>query len=288
MGYDATPRSQVDGTRRIQFGDAVRPLLAFVVAVSALVVLVNVAVGRLLAVDGSGSLPAGVTVAGTLALGAVAVAVLRHEDVRLADVGLARDLALPGIAAVGGLWVGLNAVGIGLAVATGRYSSLGYVYDVSLLAFLGGVGVQWLVVGPVEELAYRGYLQNKVIALLDGSGDRVRTAVGIAAAGVVFAAVHVPNRLVVEGVPPADLPAGLVALVVAALIYGVIYESTGNLVFVGLLHGTFNQWPLFVDPRMWPTALVVAWAGCGVALLGVTIWWYRSWIDGGSAGPRDG
>lgn len=263
-----------------------RPLAAFLVASTLVLVLVNGGRAAVFGQDVSPVIDFSVTVFGTALTGVIAWMALRTEGVRRADIGLTRPLVAPGVAAVVGLWVGLNLAGLGLAVLTGNGGSVGYLYDRPALLLAAGAVEQYLVVGLVEELAYRGYLQNKLVAGLGGRDDRLAVSLGIALMAIVFAATHIPNRLFVDGLAPGALPASLAPLVVAAVLYGVVYEATGNLVLVGLLHGTFNQWPLFVDPRLWPTPLVLGWVAVGVGLLGAVIWAHRRWTVGPGAGDR--
>lgn len=264
-------------------------LAGFTVAAALLLVAVN---GGRVAVFGADAAPAvdvGVTVLGTGLLGLVAWLTLRHERVGPAEIGLSRRLVVPGVAAVAALWIGVNVVGVGLAWRTGTGGPRGALLDGALGLAVATSVEQLLVVGPVEEFAYRGYLQNKLVDALGGRGDRAAVALGVGTMAVVFAATHLPNLLLVEGLPAAALPGALAQLAVAAVLYAVVYEATGNLVLVGLLHGTFNQLPLVVDPQRWPTEVVIAWLATGVGLLVAVSWLHRRWSDSaGRAGHRGG
>lgn len=288
MTARADPRRLTSLGPSAEFEGGWRPLAGFLVVITALLLLVNGGRAALFGQDVSPGIDVSVTVFGTALTGVVAWLALRTEGVRLGDIGLARAQVAPGVAAVAGLWIGLNLAGLGLAVLTGNGGSVGYLYDEPVLLLAAGVIEQYLVVGLLEELAYRGYLQNKLVGGLGGRDDRAAVLLGIALMAVVFAATHVPNRLFVDGLAPGDLPASLAPLVVAAVLYGVLYEATGNLVLVGLLHGTFNQWPLFVDPRLWPTQLLLAWVAIGVGLLAVVVWAYRRSHPGADTGSGRG
>ena len=87
-----------------------------------------------------------------------------------------------------------------------------------------------LVVGPFEELLYRGVVQNRLRENFD-----VFPAIAIASA--IFAAVHV---IALAG----DLVGMLVTITILffpATIFGYVYEYTGNLVVPALLHGIHNS-----------------------------------------------
>ena len=68
-----------------------------------------------------------------------------------------------------------------------------------------------------------------------------------------------------ERVASADVPA-------ERLLFGAVYELTGNLVLVMLLHGIGNWWPLLVDPGRgaWPNYLVI------LVVYAVLVWLYRT------------
>ncbi|MFW6435484.1 MAG: type II CAAX prenyl endopeptidase Rce1 family protein [Halovenus sp.] len=87
-----------------------------------------------------------------------------------------------------------------------------------------------LVVGPFEELLFRGVVQNRLRENFD-----VFPAIAIASA--IFAAVHV---IALAG----SLTGMLVTVTILffpATIFGFVYEYTGNLVVPALLHGIHNS-----------------------------------------------
>lgn len=86
------------------------------------------------------------------------------------------------------------------------------------------------VVGPCEELLYRGVVQNRLRENLD-------VLPSIAIASFIFAAVHV---VALAG----DVVGILVTILILffpAMIFGWVYEYTGNLVVPALLHGIHNS-----------------------------------------------
>ena len=217
-------------------------------------------------------------------LGAITMYVLRVESVRPVELGLTRRHLVTAVAAFGGLWIALNLLGIGVAAVTVQR------WSISLLRanadpqwaplpapWVTTVLLNFLVVGLVEEFVVRGYFQTRVIALL-GDGTRLRTALGIVAASVLFGALHTPGAALsgasLEGtLGSAALPA------LTGLLFGAFYEWTHNVYFVAMLHGLGNTWPLVVDWSSWSgTALIAFWVGTAVVYLGVTIG-YRYWTD---------
>lgn len=89
------------------------------------------------------------------------------------------------------------------------------------------VPLSLLLVGPGEELLFRGIIQQLL-------RNRLGVAVGIGIASVIFAVAHV-GSLTSEGVL-----ATLVTYVVLSVILGVSYEYSGNLVVPSVIHGLFN------------------------------------------------
>jgi membrane protease YdiL (CAAX protease family) len=86
-----------------------------------------------------------------------------------------------------------------------------------------------LIIGPGEELLFRGVVQGRLREALPASA-----AVGLAAA--LFAGVHF---LALTGSPGARLVA-IVVLFGPSLVFGAAYELTDNLVVPALIHGAYK------------------------------------------------
>jgi membrane protease YdiL (CAAX protease family) len=219
----------------------------------------------------------------------IAVAVLRHEGVEFGEIGLRRELFGPALAVVAVGVAVSNVLVIALALAGGSSLSVGLFapYRSPPAAFsvttIAAIGVSnYLFTGPVEELAFRGYLQNKLTALLGGF-DRLRIAAGILATAVVFSLIHLPALVVVRGLAVSTAGGSIVLLAVSGAALGAVYALTRNLYVVVLLHGFGNLWPLVVDtgPGTWPN-----W---GVLLLvyALVVVVYRQWAARASFGPEN-
>lgn len=95
--------------------------------------------------------------------------------------------------------------------------------------FLLLIPAAFLVIGPFEEGLYRGIVQS-----------RLREAVGpiaaITLAAALFAGIHV---VALSGPTTARLVT-IVLLLIPGLIFGAIYEYTGNLVVVAGMHGLYD------------------------------------------------
>lgn len=95
----------------------------------------------------------------------------------------------------------------------------------------GVFALMFFVVGPCEEILYRGVIQNRL-------RERFSAVPGIIAASVIFASVHVIG---VGTTDPVAILTFISVLSVTALVLGVVYEYTGNLVVPWLLHSLHNS-----------------------------------------------
>lgn len=93
------------------------------------------------------------------------------------------------------------------------------------------VVAMFLVVGPCEEFLFRGVVQSRL-------RESLSAAPAIVIASAVFAPAHVIS-LSGGGVTGVLLGIGL--LVIPSFLFGAVYEYTGNLVVVALMHGTYNS-----------------------------------------------
>lgn len=96
---------------------------------------------------------------------------------------------------------------------------------------LGAIAFMFLVVGPAEEVMFRGVVQNRI-------RERFSTIPGIVIASILFASVHV---LALASTDPVAISMTITVLFVTSLGLGWIYEYTGNLVVPILLHGFHNS-----------------------------------------------
>ena len=96
------------------------------------------------------------------------------------------------------------------------------------------IAVMILIVGPFEELLYRGIVQSRL-------RERFSMVPAILAASVVFASVHAAGALAGS---PTEILTTVFVLFVISLVLGYLYEYTGNIVVPALVHGAFNSFQL--------------------------------------------
>ncbi|MFB6123914.1 MAG: lysostaphin resistance A-like protein [Haloferacaceae archaeon] len=236
--------SELDGV-----GDAAPDLVARVRAlvVAVLVSLSGLAVG-LAVVLGLGAVVLGAGVQPTplatlavslvaiqgVAFGGVALAYLRYRGWGRAALGV----RVPGVrellVVVAGYALALTAAVVAAVVisVTGLPVGENQVADVGRAdptAFLWLIPASFLLIGPGEELLFRGVVQGRI-------RETFGPVAGVALASAVFAAVHyvaltggAGGRLVTISV-----------LFLPSLVFGAAYELTDNLVVPALVHGAYN------------------------------------------------
>ena len=91
------------------------------------------------------------------------------------------------------------------------------------------IAASFLVIGPCEEILYRGVVQGRL-------RESLPAAPSILLAAAVFAAIHV---MALTGGVSARLTT-VVILFVPSIVFGAVYEYTENLVVPALLHGLHN------------------------------------------------
>ncbi len=91
-----------------------------------------------------------------------------------------------------------------------------------------------------EELIYRGILFLQLYILLKPkTTNKKALMISIIASQIIFALIHIPNRLMIN--PVENLALDLLGLFVAGVVLTVIYVRTENLAFVIGVHTLINQ-----------------------------------------------
>lgn len=114
----------------------------------------------------------------------------------------------------------------GAPTASNQAAELG-LEDPRLLLWL--VPVSLLVIGPAEELLFRGAVQSRL-------GEAFSPAVAVVLASVLFAVLHV---LALTG-GLAGRAVSVAVLLLPSLVLGAAYERTRNLVVTAVVHGAYD------------------------------------------------
>ncbi|WP_276271566.1 CPBP family intramembrane glutamic endopeptidase [Haloarcula litorea] len=92
------------------------------------------------------------------------------------------------------------------------------------------IPASFLLIGPGEELLFRGVVQGRIREVFD-------PIPGVVLPSVVFAGLH---WVALSGGSPLGNLAALGVLLVPAHVFGAAYEYTGNIVVPSLIHGAYN------------------------------------------------
>ena len=134
-----------------------------------------------------------------------------------------------GMGIVGGIGqVLLDVLGAGSDTTPEQESTQIFADNPELLPL--GIAMMLLVVGPCEEILFRGIIQGRL-------RERFSALPAIGFTAVFFASIHVFGFI---GSAQA-IVLGISVLVVGGLAFGAVYEYTQNLVVVSLLHGFHNS-----------------------------------------------
>ncbi|CDK38280.1 CPBP family intramembrane glutamic endopeptidase [Halorubrum sp. AJ67] len=92
------------------------------------------------------------------------------------------------------------------------------------------IPISILIIGPCEELIFRGLVQGSLYQSFDRQ-------YAILVTSVIFAMVHFPAYLTASA---ADATSTLLIVLFLSLILGWLYETTDNLIVPSLAHGIYN------------------------------------------------
>lgn len=169
----------------------------------------------------------------------VSIAYLAYRDLTLADIGV-KWPSLEGWIALGAGYIGLIVLWLAASIASffvaDRFGiertpqSIIEIGQQDPFVFVLLAVLSVLIVGPAEELLFRGVIQTRL-------RETFGVVVALTVATALFALIHVFGFLG-GGVGGAVL--GVSVLFVIGSVLAVVYEYTGNLVVVAILHGLFN------------------------------------------------
>lgn len=162
-------------------------------------------------------------------------AYLRNRGIPLSAIGLemptGKELAI-GLGAlilanVSVLVFGLLIQLTGTEPASNQIVSMGLENPEILLVLVPG---SFLLIGPGEELLFRGVVQNRL-------RESFRAVPGVVIASVIFAAIHFGS---LSSTDPLAVAGSIGVLLGPSLVLGAVYEYTRNLVIPMLVHGAYN------------------------------------------------
>jgi membrane protease YdiL (CAAX protease family) len=186
------------------------------------------------------------TIAINTVLFVLAVVFLCRENIRWADVGMSGKSWRSSLVLFVGWWLAVTLVDLTGRWLAGQFGSpilpmeeLNWNFS-TLLDFLSA----WVFVGFAEELAFRGYLHNKLVAMTS------KKWLGIILAAILFGLWHIPGSMVMRGTSFFEALPGALFLGLFSLIFlNLPYEWTGLLPFISLFHG-WSDFPLLMNCRI--------------------------------------
>lgn len=191
---------------------------------------------------------------------------------RPADVGLVAARLPAAVAVCAAIWVITQVL-----LAAGAWATLGEApinprwAERGVTVMLGALIAQVFGNALGEEIIYRGFLPPQVWLKLRGgllAHPRWRLALAVLLAQIVFALIHIPNRIF-YGLSPADMALDMVRLTIFGLYYAFLYLRTDNLFFAVGVHALANQ-PLTIVQSDLATPLMM------VLALGAAAFWRKS------------
>lgn len=243
MSSDPTTVDSSDGVAPSRSPRAVAQALA----VAILLAVAGIAVGGMLVIVGALILrAAGVEITPLLGIvlslalativgfGGVALAHLRYRGRRLDYVGI----KVPSISEIAYIIAGYVAslalliLASFILAATNTESAPNSVAEAGMQnpdILLLLIPASFLLIGPFEELLYRGVIQDRL-------SETLPVPIAIILASLIFASIHLFS---LAGTPRAQL-ASISVLVLPTLVFGTVYELTDNLVVPVLIHGAYN------------------------------------------------
>jgi len=167
---------------------------------------------------------------------AVGVVYLNSKGWSLSDLRIKRPSRVDGLWSVAGLGL-LFVVLVGttflleqLGLPLSEHSILNVAEDnPDVLLLL--IPLSLLLVGPIEELLYRGVIHTRL-------NDEFGVSVTIGIAAVIFAMVHFPAYY--AGTGGEAVISSLVVIFALGSLLGVLYEYSGNLLVPVVVHGGYN------------------------------------------------
>jgi len=205
---------------------------------------------------------------GLVMLAVVSLVIFCVGRLRPSDVGLRSSAIGPALLVTLAFWVAIQAalvviMGLGdhQLVWHGAWRQPGPVAG-KFLAQLLGTGLQ-------EEMLFRGFLLSQFYLKARRRWHwAVALVIAVLASGVIFALIHIPNRVFVKGISGPDLPYNLLRTFWPGLAFAALYLVTRNLFICVGLHALHNDltplvqiWGRGWDDVWWALVLIllVAW-----------------------------
>lgn len=160
----------------------------------------------------------------------------------LADFGWIREDLAPALITFVGFWALMQVMLAVTTITKGWYVTLHPSWQhLGPGPLIGGVLAQVFGNALAEETAFRGFFFTQLWLRANIAGRLGSFAVAATSSAVLFALTHVPNRLLVKNVAIGHLVADQVQLVIAGLVFALVFVLTRNLFTTVGLHALAND-----------------------------------------------
>ncbi|MHA1378986.1 MAG: CPBP family glutamic-type intramembrane protease [Candidatus Helarchaeota archaeon] len=171
----------------------------------------------------------------TCLFGSLLILIHFDESTNLRELGISKNNALG--SALIGIFVSSGFVITALFFWVGPINDLSTIFTIAILTIL---------IGIVEELYFRGYIQSKARKSMNSMNAILIT-------GLLFAFLHIPKYLIIPIVNGdisyyASIPTAVQSLVVLGLLFGFIRENTKNIIGPIIAHSTWDFYLLIYSP----------------------------------------
>ena len=202
------------------------------------------------------------TLLASLLVGAIVIGGVIFGYARLApaDIGLTWAQLPVGVAYTLGLWVLTQAInGLAELITTGRLEFNTAWTQAGVTVLLGALLAQVCGNALIEEAGWRGFLLPQLYLRLSARMDRRRRLIlAMFGAQVLFALMHIPNRLLNQRLALDELLLSLAFVFVLGVFFAGIYLRTGNLFLAIGVHALFNTPTVLFTPVLSSQAILGA------------------------------
>lgn len=168
--------------------------------------------------------------------------VLLAGQLRLGDLGWIREDLAPALITFVGFWAVMQGVLAFIAITKGWVVRLHPFWQhLGPGPLIGGLLAQVFGNALAEETALRGFFFTQLGLRANIAGRLSSFAVAATGSAVLFALAHIPNRLLVKNVAIGHLVADQVQLVIAGLVFALVFVLTRNLFTTVGLHALAND-----------------------------------------------
>ena len=183
----------------------------------------------------------------------VFIIILKCGRLSLFDIGFKKNRLLSTIAAIFILWIFMQLLNIivgliisGKPIINNDWSKYG------ALKMFGSIIAQLFGNALFEELAFRGFLLVQICKKLRGTKGDLFT--GLAVSQLLFALIHIPNRIL-GGMSIFEILPSLIIVFILGLLFATVYLVTDNIFLSIGIHALWNT-PLLVFDGL-PSMLVI-------------------------------